>query len=293
MPFSWAFSSPWEDYFTVVQWDQRGVGKNAAGFNRDANLPKMTLEQHVKDAVQVIEHLRRELGKDHVVVLGYSWGSVIGVQVAADRPDLLSVYVGTGQATSRRSEAILFSELLTAAEQHCDLETVSALLAMSPYSEPDSKPTLEQMIRIRAIATRYDALWYGQADRRLLREVPYFAPEYTDEDVSFFVQGSRWMQESTLMNRPSGSDVVDRGDVFAVPVVLLQGAYDLYTPWAAAKAWFDGIHAPHKVFVTLQRSSHTAFLEEPGRFLVALLQEVLPLTEGAPEYPAAPRMRRG
>ena len=28
MPASWAFQTPWEDYFTVVQWDQRGVGKN-------------------------------------------------------------------------------------------------------------------------------------------------------------------------------------------------------------------------------------------------------------------------
>ena len=27
MPTSWTFQNPWEDYFTVVQWDQRGSGK--------------------------------------------------------------------------------------------------------------------------------------------------------------------------------------------------------------------------------------------------------------------------
>ena len=27
MGMSWAFQKPWEDFFTVVQWDQRGVGK--------------------------------------------------------------------------------------------------------------------------------------------------------------------------------------------------------------------------------------------------------------------------
>ena len=26
MPTSWTFQNPWEDYFTVVQWDQRGTG---------------------------------------------------------------------------------------------------------------------------------------------------------------------------------------------------------------------------------------------------------------------------
>jgi len=60
--------------------------------------------------------------------------------------------------------------------------------------------------------------------------------------------------------RPGPSNL---GQRFNVPVIILQGAYDLYTPWATAKAWFDGIEAPRKTFITLRRSSHTAFLEEP------------------------------
>jgi proline iminopeptidase len=35
MPTSWTFQNPWEDYFTVVQWDQRGSGKTY-----NANDPK-------------------------------------------------------------------------------------------------------------------------------------------------------------------------------------------------------------------------------------------------------------
>lgn len=292
MPFSWAFSSPWEDYFTVVQWDQRGVGKNAAGFDRQANLPKMTLAQHVEDAVQVIEHLRRELGKGRIVALGYSWGSRIGVQLAKKRPDLLSAYVGTGQVTSLPSEGILYSETLAAAANYGDRETVAALEAMAPYPGPDGTTPLEQMIKVRALAAPYDTLWYGKADRRLLREVPYFAPEYSDQDVSFFVQGSRWMQDLVRESRSQGTEAATLDLDFEVPVVVLQGAYDLYTPYEAAKAWFEDVRAPHKAFVTLQRSSHTAFLEEPGRFLVALLEHVLPLTEGSPGYAPAPRARR-
>ena len=29
MPFAWAFQRPWEDVFTVVQYDQRGAGRRA------------------------------------------------------------------------------------------------------------------------------------------------------------------------------------------------------------------------------------------------------------------------
>jgi hypothetical protein len=30
MPYSYTFQTPWEDYFTVVEWDQRGTGKTFA-----------------------------------------------------------------------------------------------------------------------------------------------------------------------------------------------------------------------------------------------------------------------
>jgi pimeloyl-ACP methyl ester carboxylesterase len=46
---------------------------------------------------------------------------------------------------------------------------------------------------------------------------------------------------------------------------------------------------PHKALVTFERSSHFPMLEEPGRFLLALVEHVLPLTEGAPPFPARPR----
>ena len=38
-PEAYLFQSPWEDFFTVVQWDQRGTGKTyAANLGADGNL---------------------------------------------------------------------------------------------------------------------------------------------------------------------------------------------------------------------------------------------------------------
>ena len=50
MGISWAYQRPWEDYFTVVNWDQRGGGKNALTADREALLESMTLERIVSDA---------------------------------------------------------------------------------------------------------------------------------------------------------------------------------------------------------------------------------------------------
>lgn len=58
MPVSWAYQTPWEDFFTVVQWDQRGVGKNALSADHAALAPTLTVERSVADAEAVVAHLR-------------------------------------------------------------------------------------------------------------------------------------------------------------------------------------------------------------------------------------------
>ncbi len=50
MPTSWTFQNPWEDYFTVVQWDQRGSGKTYNANDPKKVAPTMTEAQMVSDA---------------------------------------------------------------------------------------------------------------------------------------------------------------------------------------------------------------------------------------------------
>jgi proline iminopeptidase len=58
MPFAWAFQRPWEDVFTVVQYDQRGAGRSYP-LNDPAKLaPTMTPERYRDDAIELIELLK-------------------------------------------------------------------------------------------------------------------------------------------------------------------------------------------------------------------------------------------
>jgi hypothetical protein len=45
MPLSWYFQRGWEEYFTVVQWDQRGSGKTYTSNDPAAVEPTLTLDQ--------------------------------------------------------------------------------------------------------------------------------------------------------------------------------------------------------------------------------------------------------
>ena len=79
---------------------------------------------------------------------------------------------------------------------------------------------------------------------------------------------------------------IDLGKItdFKVPVIFLMGRHDLHTPYQPVKAWYDRIGAPHKRFVTFERSAHFLMFEEPGRLLLTLVNEVLPLAGGSPPF---------
>ena len=61
------------------------------------------------------------------------------------------------------------------------------------------------------------------------------------------------------------------------PVVLMVGRHDLTTPPEVSEAWLEALEAPSKTLVRFEHSAHLAPHEEPGRFLLALVEHVLPL----------------
>lgn len=288
MPLGWAFQTPWEDFFTVVHWDQRGVGKNAVAADRQALLPTLTLERILADGEAVIDHLRATLGKERVALLGYSWGSILGVRLAERLPSKVSVYAGVGQAISTVYETMIQADLLAAAERAGDAEAVRELRALNLSPRADGSLPLDQVLTLRRIACRYNGMWYGHPNLDVMADMVALAPEYDDADVDAFRAGSLWIMQGPLARDIVASDL-RTVTALPVPVVLLLGRYDLATPYAAAVAWLDALKAPARQLVTFERSAHFAMLEEPGRFLLALVQHVLPLTEGAPPFEARPR----
>ena len=105
-PWTFALFAPWEKHFTVVQWDQRGAGRT---FSRTGPTvaPTMTLDRMAEDGFELLDYLRKHLGKDKIIVVGHSFGSIIGLRMVRARPDLFYAYVGTGQvADSTRNYSV-------------------------------------------------------------------------------------------------------------------------------------------------------------------------------------------
>ncbi|MCU0616512.1 MAG: alpha/beta hydrolase [Gemmatimonadaceae bacterium] len=271
LPTAWAYQAPWEDFFTVVHYDQRGVGKNAVGTDREALAPTLTFDRLVQDAEEVVGWVRRELGVERVVVMGYSYGTAIGLALAERKPEWISAYVGVGQV-SAGGDAYLYPRLLELARERNDTTALRELQSIAPYPRPGAP--MSSILLTRKWARQFDGGWYGKPTFDLLFALPEWAPEYTDADVAAQIPATQFASRALV-----GSARPPLPEHASVPVVIIQGLHDLHTPYAPARAWFDRLQAPHKRFVTLEHSAHVPFLEEPGRFLQALLTEVMPLAQ--------------
>lgn len=276
MPESWTFQRPWEDFFTVVQWDQRGAGKTFSAAKRRTD-PSMTIHEMATDAEQLIELLRRTYQKRKVFLMGHSWGSILGVTVAQHRPDLLYAYIGVGQVVNgERNEVVGYQQTLAQAEAVGNQAAIKALKAIAPYPDAKGFTPMSKVLIERKWDVALGGMIYGQttADPS---QIWAMSPDYTDyDDVS-----ARMGELSSVETLLPQMEAVNFDDVtaFKCPVFLFAGAHDRTTPESIAEKYYERIQAPEKKYFKIDRAAHYVVTEAPGEVLMDLVRYVRPLAE--------------
>ncbi len=156
IPTLWQFQRPLEEYFTVVNFDQRGAGKTYVEAHSDAIGATLHIPRYIDDAIEVAEHVRQRYGKRKLILMAHSWGTVIGLGAVQKRPELFYAYVGIGQVINTRdNERISFDYGLQQAKAHGNAAAVKELESIAPY--PGDQP----ITRERIIIARKWAQFYG------------------------------------------------------------------------------------------------------------------------------------
>lgn len=268
----------WESKFTIVQWDQRGAGKT---YGKSGPLdPGTTIDRMVQDGVELAELLRRQLHKPKVTLVGVSWGTIVGVQMAKARPDLFDAYVGTGQVVNqRRGDPVSYHELLTEARARHDAAAIRELEAIGP---PPYGALSELGVRTRW-ALAYEA---GAPSRMGILADVLLAPRYTLRDCFNWIAGTENSQSHFFGETMTGPimqlDLATVGTQFAIPMFVFQGAEDRITPTQLVIAYVDTITAPQKQLVLIEGTGHMAVVTKSDEFLQLLVRWVRPLTGAKP-----------
>jgi pimeloyl-ACP methyl ester carboxylesterase len=279
IPARWAFEGPWTDYFTVVEWDQRGGGKTFALDGPGA--PAATKDRLVADTEELIAWLRSTYGRRKIFVVGHSWGSVLGLEMARRHPDWLYAYIGVGQIISMRAgERIGYAWTLAQARKAGDARAIADLEAIAPYPEPDGTLPLDKIDIERRWSVHYGGLTHNRDSYAWWENLERLSPDYSEADFKAIDAGSA----QTLPALLPAMAATDFTSVTRLrcPILMFAGRFDYTTPSAPVKAWFDRLRAPSKRFVWFENSAHMIYGEEPGKFLVSLVRYARPLATDAP-----------
>lgn len=277
LPFVRHYNAALEEHFVVVQWEQRGAGKSYDAIRpRDA----LTVERYVADTCELLDWLAASFGQRKAVVLGHSWGSILGVLAAQRRPDRVRAYIGTGQEVNfLENDTLSYLRTHEVAEQLGDFDTVRRLHALGPppYTGEHLSRQYAELFRL---ASRHSGVRATLAPELL--SLVLRSPEYTARDKVNFFRSFR-DTFSVVYPRVAGVNLEAQVPRLEVPVWFLLGREDRVTPSEIAARYFESLQAPRKELVWFERSGHSPCYEEPAKFNAVLTEQVLPAIAASEE----------
>ena len=238
--------APWEERYVVAQWDQRGAGKT---FERNgSSTPNVTFERITQDAVEVTQYVLDRLGRRKLILVGHSWGAILGLSVVRLRPELFHAFIGTGQPVSAkdiiermRSSAIARAQAAGNVEAATQMNDLSAL-------------------DLVADTTKFVGLL-----------VKWTTPFIASDNVYLAAKSAfpNDFCESKLNPTLVTADARSGGYELPIPFFVIQGRDDNRTPPDAARAFVNQVRAPAKEFTAIE-GGHFACITNPTGFLNAL-----------------------
>jgi pimeloyl-ACP methyl ester carboxylesterase len=267
------FSREWEKHFTMVVWDQRGAGRTYIANAKPAQ--GLTIDRMAGDGIELAELVRQHLHKPKVVLMGGSWGTVLGLTMIKARPDLFSVYVGAGNVVDPvRGDAYARDVLIGQAKAKGDAKSLKTLEDLGPPPWPPNKIGAERWI-LETYAPKQERnlvfLFFGTV---------LSAPNLSLGDIVEYFK-AQMASQSALLPQIYAWKAERLGRDFQVPMVFVQGTDDIQTPTPIVRAYADWITAPSKTFILVPGGGHTASITSQDFVLKRLVSVVKPLAVAA------------
>lgn len=270
-PWTYVLFAPWQKHFTVVQWDQRGAGKTLRKSGPSV-LPTVAVERMVQDGIELSDYLRTHLRKRKIIIVGHSFGTILGLTMARTSPDKYYAYVGTGQVVDGTTGySVAYDALLKYAHAIGNHEAIDELTRVGPPPYASGAGFGVQRKWSNAFEGA-DKFLPGTIGLRLVGPGGGVQAVNDDADSEIF-SGQKLVPETTKFRAKASL-----GTNFGVPMFGIQGERDFTTPTSMARGYFESIEAPRKEFVTIPDAGHFAVFIHSDEFLRSLVNLVAPLT---------------
>jgi proline iminopeptidase len=217
-----------------IMWEQRGTGRSKLASYDSSTI---NLNAYMED----IEALRRQLHTEKFIMVGNSWGMILGLAYAGTHPDAVRAVVTIGSGPITSEYLGVFSDNQIARLGACELELRDFWKDPAREATNPDRAAFERL-RIAAVAYFYDR-----------KKALQMAAELDPKDYNFRVPPAFLKAEGNYDIRPKLKNI-------AAPVLLLQGRQDL-----AGEANICEAHSliNNSTLVFIDKCGHMPWLEQP------------------------------
>ena len=266
------FPTGLEEDFTVVWWEQRGIGLSS----RDVPPETVTVEQCVADTLAVTDYLRRRFDQDRIYLMAHSGGTFIGLRAAARSPESYWAYIGQAQMVNQlESERLAYVYMLERFRQNGNAGMLRRLEA-APVTAAEGVP--DDYLRVRDKAMHSLGIGTMHDMRSVLTGIVWpslRSPQYTLREKAATWRTKLSTGVSVLWEEMVTTDLSQEVARLDVPLYLLHGVHDYTCSYPLAREFFQRVEAPVKGFYTFDRSAHSPIFEEPRRVRRIMREDVL------------------
>jgi pimeloyl-ACP methyl ester carboxylesterase len=265
--FAHAFQEKWEDIFTVIHWDQRGSGKTLTNNKEKDTYP--TINLMLKDLFEIIQYLKKKYNKEKIVLLGHSWGSVLGSIFIKQYPEEIAYYIGVGQVVNMlENERVGYEKVKELIIQSRDKKSMKKLEDLGDYpgDKFDSK-SMGKCAKVRRLQGKYNlAVNIGFS----IGMIAFKSPIFKFSDISAMLNGFKANEK--VIDFLGTFDLNSESPEYKIPIYNILGGNDWQTPYIIAEEYFNKIQAPYKKFYLIPNAGHMTMLDQPQLFFETLLE---------------------
>ena len=259
----------WEHHFTVVNWDQRNACKTylANKSNAAAISQSGTLEDYMADIDAVIAYLHTIYDFEKIILMGFSWGSLIGAEYAKRHGETVSHYIGVGQFIHYIDGLHYSCEWLrkVVKDAPADVEKINAFENSIPDPPQMTPAFMNSLQGFSMLGAKYIA----KDGRAFPIKSLLTSPFLRFGEKMAMVHGNPKLFSGTYQTMLSHDF---RNNLhFDMPVLFVSGDEDFVCPNELLAQHFGQITAPQKKNVVISKATHTCFYDQPTAFLDTII----------------------
>lgn len=253
------FNSELTNSVTLVSWDQSGCGKS---YIKNPNPKSLSLEKLINDAHELTLWLMKKYNTDKIYLAGFSWGSIIGLNLINRFPNNYHSYIGISQVVNLQKSIDHSREWI---KQQAELKNDSSMLKkvelLATHDTSFCKSELDCFFKKYEMLTEYN----GAIHKKEI-EIKIKDAETTYDDYKKYDWISGFMYSANMLGLELFKTNLSSFTSLKVPVYFMIGRHDHSLPSAVTEEFFKNLQAPKKEIIWFENSGHEPLEEEAELF---------------------------